>query len=109
MARNTRSQNNAEYTWIYRGEHKDYGVLQHATMGSIVIDDMQILQPDGKIKPDNKFVFKSLSKGYIMGYYVCGGIRVPHNRTRGHIRAPEASQQSKQKRTEKGSYSLIVL
>ena len=98
-----------DYKLVYQGNSGvDQELEQIAKPGTVVEDDMTIIH-DGKKRRNNQFIFQSVEKGNVKGYFVVDGVRVPHTRTQGHIRVFAKEKTTAPKKTRQTTKSNIFL
>ena len=102
----TRSANTTTFSWVYVGTgSKDMQSVQNGKCEDVLMYDMDIITPDGKVKKDRSIFLKSVADGMVHGYYLHQGIRVNMKVTAGHVMmGPDALKKKKQKTScESGS------
>ena len=72
--------------WVYTGKTGSENLVQQVKEGDELVDDLSILLPGGSVKPNSFFFFDKLENGSVYGYFDHNGKRIPHVRSRQHIR-----------------------
>ena len=94
----TRSANATTFSWVYVGTgKKDMEAVQNGKCDDVLIYDMDIITPDGKLKKDRSFFLKRVTNGVVHGYYLHQGIRVTIKVTVGHVMMGPHALEKKQK------------
>ena len=96
----TRSANTTTFSWVYVGTgSKDMQSVQNGKCEDVLMYDMDIITPDGKLKKNRSFFLKSVAGVMVYGYYLHQGIRVNMKVTAGHVMmGPDALEKKNRKR-----------